>query len=100
MIRHLMLVETKQSATVIERDAAKAAFLSISDKVDGIESVEWGENNSPEGKNKSYDLAIVMTFCSEEARDRYLTHPEHDALKVHFRKIIQDIVVVDYTVGC
>ncbi len=98
MIRHLMLVEMKPEATTNEIEIAKQAFIDIPTKIAGIEAVEWGMNNSPEGKNKAYDLAIVMTFTDDSARNIYLTHREHDALKVHFKKIIQDIVVLDYTV--
>jgi hypothetical protein len=94
-----MLVETKQEATIIEIETTRLAFLTIPEKIDGIEDVEWGFNNSPEGKNKSYDLALMMTFRDESIREIYLTHPEHEAFKVHFRKIIKDIVVVDYTVS-
>ncbi|WED24877.1 Dabb family protein [Vibrio sp. JC009] len=97
MIRHIMLVETRKQATQEEMDAARNAFMNIPAKIKGIEGVEWGMNDSSEGKNKSYDLAILMTFSDEETRQSYLVHPEHDALKVHFRKIIQDIVVFDYT---
>lgn len=98
MIRHVMLVEVKSGATSAEIEATKQAFIAIPDKVGGLENVEWGWNNSPEGKNQSYTLAIVMTFHDEQARDTYLVHPAHEALKVHFRKIISDIVVLDYTV--
>ncbi|MDB1125186.1 Dabb family protein [Vibrio algarum] len=98
MIRHIMLIETKPEATTEEMDAAKQAFMQISRLIDGIVEVEWGINDSLEGKNKNYDLAILMTFSDEEARQRYLPHPEHEALKVHFRKIIKDIVVFDYSI--
>ncbi|GAM60866.1 stress responsive alpha-beta barrel domain protein dabb [Vibrio ishigakensis] len=37
-----------------------------------------------------------MTFADEAARQRYLPHPEHDALKVVFRPILEDLIVLDY----
>jgi hypothetical protein len=92
-----MLVETKPEATIDEMDAAKQAFIQIPQKIAGIEAVEWGKNDSQEGKNENYDLAILMTFRDEEARQCYLPHPEHNALKVHLRKIIKDILVFDYS---
>lgn len=97
MIRHIMLVALKPEASQGELAAAQHAFNTIGDKIPGILGVEWGENDSPEGKNKGYQLAIVMTFADELARQGYLVHPQHDELKVHFRKIISDIIVIDYT---
>lgn len=67
-------------------------------KVEGVDSVEWGLNDSPEGKNKHYTHCVMMTFVDEAGRDRYLPHPEHDVLKEIFRPILEDIVVFDYTV--
>ncbi|WP_423220809.1 Dabb family protein [Enterobacter ludwigii] len=39
-----------------------------------------------------------MTFADEATRQRYLPHPAHEALKVIFRSILRDIIVLDYTV--
>ncbi|HCP5933088.1 TPA: Dabb family protein [Escherichia coli] len=38
----------------------------------------------------------MMTFVNEAARQRYLPHPEHEALKNIFRPILNDIIVFDY----
>ena len=40
-----------------------------------------------------------MTFISEAARDNYLPHPEHSALKKVFGAILDDIVVLDYNLS-
>lgn len=97
MIRHILLVKCKSAATSEQVDAVKSAFVAIPQQVSGIEDVEWGVNDSPEGKNQDYTLCIFMTFANEEARQTYLTHPAHNALKVVFRQIIEDIIVFDYS---
>lgn len=38
-----------------------------------------------------------MTFADEAARQRYLPHPDHDALKASFRPVLACIIVLDYT---
>ena len=39
----------------------------------------------------------LMTFTDEAARQRYLPHSEHDALKAIFRPVLERIIVLDYT---
>ncbi|HDX8368465.1 TPA: Dabb family protein, partial [Aeromonas dhakensis] len=39
----------------------------------------------------------LMTFADEAARQRYLHHPDHDALKAIFRPVLERIIVLDYT---
>ncbi|SON52962.1 Dabb family protein [Vibrio tapetis] len=97
MIRHILFITFKASATQDEIEQLKASFESMPSKINGVDSVEWGENDSPEGKNKGYTHAVVMTFADEAGRTRYLPHPEHDKLKSLFRPILEDIVVFDYS---
>lgn len=98
MIRHILLVQFKENALASDVEAVKEAFLAIPGKIEGVSSVEWGENNSPEGKNRSFTHCVLMTFQNEAGRNNYLPHPEHDALGKVFRPILQEIIVFDYTV--
>ncbi len=54
MIRHLLLIKFKDSASSEQIDELKTLFELIPSKVDGVISVEWGLNDSPERKNKGY----------------------------------------------
>ncbi|CCN37570.1 putative Stress responsive A/B Barrel Domain superfamily [Vibrio nigripulchritudo SO65] len=96
MIRHLLLVQFKASAQESDVQALLGLFVEIPQKVDGVSAVEWGENDSPEGKNKQYTHCIFMTFADEAGRQNYLEHPEHEDLKAKFHPILEDIVVLDY----
>ena len=60
-------------------------------------AVEWGENDSPEGRAEGFTHSVLMTFVDEAARLRYLPHPDHDALKAIFRPVLERIIVLDYT---
>ena len=61
--------------------------------------VEFGANDSPEGKNQGYTHCVFMTFRDEDGRNEYLPHPDHDALKEVFVPTLEDIIVFDYTVS-
>ena len=98
MIRHILLIRFRHSAELSEIDAVRQMFAAIPDKVAGVVSVEWGVNDSPENKNQGYTHSVLMTFADEQGRQNYLPHPEHDALKVVFGPLLEDIVVFDYPV--
>lgn len=96
MIRHIILIKFKLTAKTNEINALKESFESMPLKVEGVDSVEWGLNNSPEGKNKGYTHAVLMNFVDDAGRNNYLPHPEHDELKKLFRPILDDLIVFDY----
>lgn len=98
MIRHILLIRFNEKATEQSINELMALFEAMPSKIAGVEAVEWGVNDSPEGKNKSYTHSVMMTFKDENGRQNYLPHPEHDALKSVFRPILDDIIVFDYSV--
>lgn len=96
MIRHILLFSFNESITEIDILRIKSNFLTIPERISGIISVEWGENNSAENKNQGFTHCINMVFNNDFARDNYLIHPEHMALKEIFRPFVSDIIVFDY----
>jgi hypothetical protein len=98
MIRHILLIKFKDSAEPLKIAALKDLFESIPEKIEGVDAVEWGINDSPEGKNEGYTHSVVMTFADEAVRRNYLPHPEHDALKAVFVPLLEKIIVFDYQV--
>ena len=98
MIRHILLIQFKPDTKQQAIDAVQDAFLSIPAKIEGVEAVEWGENNSPENKHRDFTHCVLMTFLDEASRDRYLPHPDHEALKSVFQPVLNDIIVFDYSV--
>lgn len=97
MVRHILFITFTDEASVEQIDAIRQAFLQIPDRLEGVAGVEWGMNDSPEGKNGGFTHCVLMTFKDEAARQQYLPHPAHDDLKTIFRPILQDIIVLDYT---
>ena len=96
MIRHILLIKFKDSVKPLDIETSKTLFETIQEKIEGIVSVEWGLNDSPEDLNKGFTHSVLMTFVDENARQNYLPHPEHDALKAVFVPLLEDIVVFDY----
>lgn len=98
MIRHILLISFKNDTPADQVAAVRSAFLAIPAKIEGVQAVEWGENDSPEGKNREFTHCVMMTFTDEAGRQRYLPHPEHEALKAIFSPVLKDIIVLDYTI--
>jgi len=96
MIRHILLIKFSESVDLSQIDEIRSLFEIILTKIEGITSVEWGVNNSPENKNKGFTHSVLMTFRDESARDHYLPHPKHEELKKVFGAVLEDIVVFDY----
>ncbi|EOC9631822.1 MAG: Dabb family protein [Enterobacter ludwigii] len=97
MIRHILFITFTDSALPEQILAVRTAFLQIPDRIEGVTNVEWGINDSSEEKNAGFTHCVLMTFADEIARQRYLPHPAHVDLKAIFRPILQDIIVLDYT---
>ena len=98
MIRHILLIKFNPSASDQQIDDLMRLFELMPSKVAGVDSVEWGINDSPENKNKGYTHSVFMTFADDNGRENYLPHPEHEALKEVFRPILEDLVVFDYQI--
>ncbi len=95
-LRHVVLFGFKEETT--QRDIAEIArkFAELPALIPGISSFEWGENNSPEGKNQGLSHCFLLTFETEAARDAYLPHPDHVAFATWARHWIERVTVVDY----
>ncbi|MEM9604609.1 MAG: Dabb family protein [Pseudomonadota bacterium] len=97
-MRHLLLIQFKPEVGPADIDALFAHFKRIPDEIPGIVGIECGANESPEGLDKGYTHVVLMTFEDAAARDAYLPHPAHDALKAVFVPMIGDIIVIDYPI--
>ena len=99
IIRHILLIKFKNDTAQSQIDTLRALFESIPDKVEGVVSVEWGMNNSPENKNQGFTHSVFMTFANEQGRQSYLPHREHKSLQKVFAPLLEDIIVFDYQVA-
>ncbi|MBT2919559.1 stress protein [Vibrio sp. V09_P4A23P171] len=98
MIRHILLIKFKPQAQPADIQQLKSLFEAMPEKIEGVAAVEWGVNDSPEGKNQGYTHSVLMTFTDEQGRQNYLPHPEHNVLKDVFRPLLEEIIVFDYSI--
>ena len=96
-IRHVVCFKFKDSAESDRIRLVEKEFVALKDKIDGIISLEWGKNNSPEGLNKNFTHCFIVTFKDEQSRGRYLPHPDHQAFVSILKPILDDVFVIDFT---
>jgi hypothetical protein len=96
MIRHVLLLSFKPHVSESDMLAAFKNFESMPEKIDGVASVEWGWNNSPENISRGFTHCVFMTFADEQGRENYLPHPQHEALKAQLDPLLENIIVLDY----
>lgn len=97
MIRHILFITFLETVTAQQREGVRRSFLRLPHQIDGVLHVEWGINDSPEGKNAGFTHCVMVTFRDEKTRQGYLSHAAHETLKAVFRPLIHALVVFDYT---
>jgi hypothetical protein len=96
---HVVSLKFKATATPEDIKKIQDAFVALKDKIDGVESLNWGTDISPEHKNKGFTHCFVLTFNSEKTRDAYLEHPQHKAFVKMLGPVLDDVIVIDFWSG-
>lgn len=81
MIVHLVLLKLRRDVSPADATAVFEAIGALRKVIPGITDYAWGPYASPEGLNRGFTHGFSMTFESTAARDVYLPHPKHDAVK-------------------
>jgi len=100
MIVHMVLLKVRRDVSAAEVARVFAAIGALRDRIPGILSYSWGAYDSPEGMQRAYTHGFCMTFTDSRARDAYLPHPEHEAVKAKVLAIldggIDGVLAFDY----
>jgi quinol monooxygenase YgiN len=98
MLRHIVLFKIKPEFKAEIPDIVKG-FYDMAGKVEGMLSLEAGADVL--SSERSYDVALVVTFTDRAALDAYQTHPAHLPVKARMHKVRETSVACDYAVdGC
>jgi len=96
LLRHVVLIKFKEGTSQEDIRKVEDAFHALESKIPEIRDYEWGTNNSPEGNDKGFTHCFFVTFGSEQDRDIYLPHPDHQAFVQVLVPHLEDVLVVDY----
>lgn len=97
MIKHIVLFQMKAFSTEEEKQEKlknlKRGLESLDGKIPGLLSIEVGININPA---EQYDLALTTTFSSMSDLHAYAIHPEHMAVAVKIREVLEKRACVDF----
>lgn len=96
VLRHVVAFKYKDGVTEEQIKRVSDAFRDLQKKIPQISGFEWGTNNSPEGLNKGFTHAYILTFRSEKDREIYLPHPDHKAFGKLLQPVLADVFVIDF----
>ena len=94
-VQHVVLVKFKAG----HDGQAPALFSALADlktKLPGMLAYRYGTNSSPEGLNQGFTHGFVMSFVDAAARDRYLDHADHEAVKAKYLPFVDNVLVFDF----
>lgn len=97
MVKHIVSFKLK-SFDSAELKAQKLAEFKkelelLTQKIDVLQSMEVGINANPA---ESFDFCLISTFNTLEEVDIYAKHPEHLAVAVKIREVLENRACVDY----
>ncbi len=98
MIKHIVCFKLKDFAEGASKDEnarrIKRDLEALPGKVPGVKRLEVGINIVADPM--AYDIALYTEFASQEALDKYQSHPEHQKVAQFIGKVREQRVVVDY----
>lgn len=77
MIRHCVFVRFRGDVSDSERAAIHADLESLRQVIDGMDTVHFSANVSPEPFARGFSHGFTIDFHDASARDAYLVHEAH-----------------------
>ena len=95
-LKHSVFFKFKDDAAAADIKKVEGAFAALPSKIDSIKAFEWGKNNSPERHSHDFTHCFMVTFDSEEGREKYLPHPDHKAFVEVLKPVLDKVRVMDF----
>lgn len=77
MIRHCVFVKFRADVTAEERRAIHADLEALRQVIDGMDTVLFSANVSPEPFARGFSHGFTVDFRDANTRDAYLVHEAH-----------------------
>jgi hypothetical protein len=95
LIDHVVLLRFGADALPEDIAALGRQVQELEGQIDGVESVRWGANTSPERLEHGYSHGFVMHLRDDAARSAYLPHPAHVVVAERIQRLCDDVLVFD-----
>lgn len=93
---HVVHFKFKADAAPEAVKKVEVEFAALKQKIEVVQTLDWGTNISPEGLSDGFTHCWVVTFKNEKDRDIYLHHAAHTAFVEVLKLVIEKPLVVDF----
>lgn len=98
MVRHYGVFKFKPEVTAAQIDECFIAMKGMVGQIPGLQEVEHGPYDSPEGLNEDFTHGFIMMFDTAGSRDAYLPHPVHETVKDIVVPRLDRVIVFDFEI--
>ncbi len=92
MIKHIVF--TKFESPAEQAPEASRQLLALKDRIPQIRTIETGFDFKH--SERSFDLALIVTFDSKEDLEIYDKHPEHEKVRAYIKAHRTATATVDF----
>lgn len=101
-IKHVVFMKIKPEVPPALLAKAMDDLARIKQKLPGFLDFSWGPDASADGLARGFTHGFAITFADAKARDAYLPHPDHEAVKLQLIEMldggIEGVIVLDWEV--
>ena len=94
MITHVVMMKFKPEVPKEEIDELEALLDALPDKIDEIQSYDFGRDVVH--SERSFDFALVSVFANLDTLKHYQVHPDHQVVVKKLGGMCAEIFAVDY----
>jgi hypothetical protein len=94
MITHVVMMKFKSDVTEKSIDKLEALLDGLPDKINEIQSYDFGRDVVHSGR--SYDFALVSVFANLDMLQYYQQHSDHQEVIKKLNTMCENIIAVDY----
>ena len=96
MVRHILLLQPRPSATPQAIEQSRQAIVSLVGCIPGLLDCHWGENFVAPERREGFTHGFTMDFVDRASLDAYGPHPAHVPAAALVRTAFERIVVLDF----
>ena len=93
-VKHIVLLEFKQGVSDIQKMNALKSIERLKESIDGIESIETGEDFS--GRAGNFTHSAIVTMRDRDVLAAYGPHPAHKSVQGVLGPLVETLWVVDF----
>lgn len=96
MVKHIVLMKFKREITEQQIQEAIKECGRLKNLIAGITDFISGPYSSPEGANRGFTHAFIVTFVDAASRDKYIPHPEHERVRDLLFGRVESVIAFDF----